>query len=817
MKGCTGMSTLASTAYVAGFGPVMVSVTRAGEPFSPPLLDKDMGKAPGVRPNGHWVAIGTPSARCDSPDKARLWDSWHASIGFACGRDARLLGIDSDCDDEVLSDLIRVLIYAYLPGAPVRYVDSPDHHRFLVPVRLSDEMPSGKGMTLRFSDGTRSFAIDFLGEGKQFVALGDHAGTQRPYAWSRDILSQIDGPFIFPEITLRTLTDIRLALVSAMDNSGWKLVSGQADISAPHVAPTNVQAEPEETVTEWLALVPNDDKATEFDDYNTFVGMAHAIWGASGGQAWGRDLWTAWCEQRPQATDGITDKIWESISHPHNGLDWIKVKARIVAPGAAAALMFRDATPVPPEMTDAVWTNIRDRFVWVRAHDLFVDMTTGIHYGHRAFDTELMSILPVLRRELAPGLKGKITATQLIMSRLDVVKVNNMTYWPGRPQITTDAKGHKLLNLWKAPSVPRQSVSAQDVKPWLDHVIYTVGNKPDGETFVKWLAFAIQHPDQKANWHPLLMTLPGVGKDSILAPVLPAIGQGNYKSVNATDLARNWNSYLEAKLIYMSEARQQGQNEKSPHAVMNEIKTYLANPPEMVEVERKGRDKYPVANLSMWVFFSNERVPVYLDVGDRRFWIIENFATLPQPKDYYDRLHAWFAANPFLVANYLMTYPLTAADIQSFKGNAPDNHAKANIINANTDPVDAAIREVIEDAVMGSGFPTLIVEMDEIKQAVKNKLMGRPLPGGPHFASRLRTAGARPAAVNALGASQCVRVSPTQVKRLWILADKDEQGRDYSKLTGVEAGKLYSSQKWPAPTQTRTGVPLGVVSDGSVV
>src|SRR6478609_3146601 len=302
------MSSLAQAVYAAGFGPVMVPVTVKGDPFHPPLEEKSMGKAPGVKPNGHWKAIGTPSAECTSEKEASLWDGWHANIGVACGRDPGTFAIDSDCDNHAVAVLIQQAICAHLPeDAATRYVDCPNHYRFLIPVRITGEMP--KGTTLRFAKGADSFGVDFLGEGKQFVAFGSHAGTGYPYAWTQDILSQIDGPWVFPEITAETLTRIKQDIVETLAQAGWVLTSGKTGTGGTSGTSEAPPVVAEEDLRAWLALNPNADTESQFDSYDQFIQMAHAIWGASGGADWGRGVWNDWCDQRPQGSDEIADRV----------------------------------------------------------------------------------------------------------------------------------------------------------------------------------------------------------------------------------------------------------------------------------------------------------------------------------------------------------------------------------------------------------------------------------------------------------------------------------------------------------------------------
>jgi len=818
------MSTLAQSAYDAGFGPVMVPVTRAGEPYTAPLDSKDMGKAPGVKPNGHWRAIPTTTATCGTRQSAGVWDGWHANIGIACGRDAHLMAIDSDCDDRDLADLIRGIVTAYVPNSPSRYVDCGFHHRFLIPVRIAgDVMP--KGASLRFGKGPLAFGIDFLGEGKQFVAFGSHAGTGYPYAWTQDILSQIDGPWLFPEITAETLTNIMIALEAALAQRGWKLVSGHIP-SQSYAQPVDIAPVTEPELRPWLALIPNTDKDTRFDSYQDFVTMAHAIWGASSGLSCGRDVWTEWCNQRLQGTDGIADRIWDSIKDTRVGLDWIRSRAAEVNPNGAAQLAFEDC-PINEDEAGAaeqavggipLWPMLRDQYIWIEAQGAFFNMVSGNILTRGVLDLHLADIAARLQRELTPGVRGRQTASQLISAQPDLIKVDNLTYWPGEQRFMTSPEGRPLLNMWRPAPLTRRTVSAQAAQLWHDHVEYVTGSKADADLLVKWLAFVVKLPREKPNWHPLIMTMPGIGKDSLLAPVIPAVGAKNCTSVNATDMSRNWTAYLESRLIYVSEARQQGGSEKSPHAVMNEIKQYLTMPPSMVGVERKGRDKYQVANLSAWVFFSNERAPLFLDDSDRRLWVIENFTAQPQSPAYYIAFHEWLKDNPDTVANYLLDYHLTAQDIDTIKGVAPATSAKQSIIQVNRDPIKVAVEEMIEEARHGAHFPVLIVAMEDMIGVVGAKLPKGKAPTSTALAFRLKEAGALPVAVGPNGEARVVRVSSTKFKRLWVLAPTDENGRVYSGLTGAQAAKLYNDAKWPsAPRQTSTGVPIDVVASDSVV
>ena len=299
----------------------------------------------------------------------------------------------------------------------------------------------------------------------------------------------------------------------------------------------------------------------------------------------------------------------------------------------------------------------------------------------------------------------------------------------------------------------------------------------------------------------------------MLVPVIYAVGARNAREVSADDLASQWTDYLEFKLVYVSETRQHTRGNKSSHDVMNDLKTYLADKPAVVGVHRKGRDKYAIPNLTAWVFFSNEHMPLYLAEGDRRLWIIENFAADKKSPDYYEKLHKWLEKNKALVASYLMDYPLTNADIQMFKGAAPDTAAKQRLIAANRDPVLVALEEIIEDAKYGVGHPTLVVTLEDIEADLKGRV--KYPPGRPHLGRYMRQVGARPVSESPSGEARPVR--GVNQKRLWILADKDADGRSYVGLSPKEAAEIFNLKAPPTGSrETSTGVTLRAVNEDEI-
>jgi hypothetical protein len=798
-------SGVASKAYNASFGPHMVPVTRAGEEFAGTLTDREMGKAPGTKTGNVWWPKAIESCQCSTVAMALEWDRWGANVGIATGREAQLVAIDVDFDDPGAAHIANTILRTHFKI--YRGVDTPGHHRFMYPMRIKGNMP--KGTTLKYEKNGVKIMLEILGEGRQFVAWGIHAKKLVPYTWSVDITEFVDGVYEFPEITLEQFLQIIDEVLTALTDAGWVKTSGSVTGNNAVTGTVERRTCTEYELARWLALIPNTDTDNQFDDRAAWVGMAHAIKGASDGAAWGYEMWLAWCNQRQQVP-GEPEKVWDSLKDDGRlGLDYIRGKAAERNAKLAAQLDFEFAPPPDPEQIaqlvadadeNSVWPPILSRFVFIKGQDKFFDLVTGESMTYRGFDMTLGAVADRMKNDAFPDDKTVRLPSQMFAKHSDAQKLDNFTYWPGQPRLCNEPKGRRyLVNTWRASSyLHRPGVSENDIRPWIDLVELICNDKAAAKKLIKFFALIVKRPGEKANHHPLIMTRQGLGKDTMLLPVIHAVGTGNSREVTADDQAEKWTDWAEHRFCYVSETRHHSRGNKSAHDVMNDLKPFLVDKPEFVGVLKKQKGKYLVPNLSMWVFFSNESHPLYLAEGDRRIWVIKNLDTMPPPPDYYEKLQAWLAKNIDLVASYLMDYPLTAADIAEFKGAAPMNAAKRDLIAANRDPVEVVVGEIVADAKLGAVFGSLLVTMEDFRAEVMKREPTTRV-SNQIIAKHLRKVGARPAAVGADGSSACTHIPGIGPKRLWLLADTDAAGHDYAKLSPTEIAQLWLSKKWPTP------------------
>ncbi len=121
-------------------------------------------------------------------------------------------------------------------------------------------------------------------------------------------------------------------------------------------------------------------------------------------------------------------------------------------------------------------------------------------------------------------------------------RVEQVSWVPGAPEIIEDRlitprgwrdhPGARCLNLYRQPLVVPGDAGLAG--PWVEHLekIYP----DDHEHISDWLAERVQAPAVKPNHALVLGGAPGIGKDTILAPVRIAVGPWNFRDVSPGNL-----------------------------------------------------------------------------------------------------------------------------------------------------------------------------------------------------------------------------------------------------------------------------------------
>ena len=258
-----------------------------------------------------------------------------------------------------------------------------------------------------------------------------------------------------------------------------------------------------------------------------------------------------------------------------------------------------------------------DAFIAFPPENRFLHMPTGVWWTKDGVNAHLKPV-PI-------GANSEVKAATWLMRNRAVQQVS---WLPGQPRIVRDRgfdssgqwqtmPGHRILNTWQ-PATPLPG-EARLATPWLDHLqeLYP----EHWEHLLHWLAHRVQRPGEKVNHAIVLGGGPGIGKDTLLEPVVQAVGPRNSREINPIVAAGQFNDFVESVLLRVSESRDQG-GKGDKYSLYEHMKPLTAAPPTWIEVSRKFRDPYPVPNCVGIVYTTNHSTDcLYLPADDRRHFV----------------------------------------------------------------------------------------------------------------------------------------------------------------------------------------------------
>ncbi len=311
------------------------------------------------------------------------------------------------------------------------------------------------------------------------------------------------------------------------------------------------------------------------------------------------------------------------------------------------------------------------------------------------------------------GKKVKITATEWLSQNRSI---EQMIWAPGYPKIIenkvalndefVDKNGISIFNQYRDPKFRNGDPNKADV--WLNHVreIYP----SDADHIIKWLAFKVQNPGIKINHALVLGGNQGVGKDTILEPVVYAVGSWNFVDVTPDQIKGNFNGFVRSVILRVSEARDLGDKERFGFYEL--MKNYTSSPPNTLRVNEKFIRECYCLNVCGVIMTTNYKSGgIYLPADDRRHYVAwsdknkEEFNT-----QYFSEVYKWYANGGIEnVSAYL-----NSIDLFDFDPKAPPSKTSAfwEIVNSGRPPEDDEISTCLE--VLGHPDVITLDDLNEI-------------------------------------------------------------------------------------------------------
>jgi hypothetical protein len=295
---------------------------------------------------------------------------------------------------------------------------------------------------------------------------------------------------------------------------------------------------------------------------------------------------------------------------------------------------------------------VLEQYVYLASKNVFLHRQSGV-------------MLPMVGFQAKYSHLGEALG-EAVKSRGEVEKVHEVTFDPGEEKIFEKA-GASYYNLWDG--LAAEGVDG-DAGPWLSHLARMVPDEKQRRHLVQWMAHTLQHPGEKINHAVVWGSRPGCGKDTILWPLMQALGE-HARNVQADALSGDFNEYLtKSKLVVFQEAQLEGDN--GAH-IERKLRTLLVTPPDELRVNLKGVSAFEVRNCVSAVITTNaEHAPLAVLGGDRRYFMLwtdirvmgNDGNMLPEWAQWYRDLWGWMKQGRgwLAVVGWLMRVDLTGFD-----------------------------------------------------------------------------------------------------------------------------------------------------------
>ena len=175
---------------------------------------------------------------------------------------------------------------------------------------------------------------------------------------------------------------------------------------------------------------------------------------------------------------------------------------------------------------------------------------------------------------------------------------------------------NKQINLFVMSELERNATPNSHPTPIIDRIIKHVVGQDNVGHFINWLAFVVQTKRASGTgW--VFHGSQGTGKGILFHRILkPIMGHHNAMQLRTANFEDNYNGFLEnTGLINVDEV--DVPKSRKDQQIMADLKNYMTEP--TVSIRKMYSNVYEVLNRTNWIFSSNKRNPIIVEMTDRRF------------------------------------------------------------------------------------------------------------------------------------------------------------------------------------------------------
>lgn len=459
--------------------------------------------------------------------------------------------------------------------------------------------------------------LQILAAGRQFVAYNIHPDTDEPYRWLRPAGWGDKHPCTpatmkyadCPQYDVKRVYDFIKSLHLLEETWGLNEKSGADElierIKAGDYKPGELRGD-ESLITHACKYIENLEE-WGWDDWNNRIMMP--LWGASGGEPWGLELAHKVSEPHSLYDKDTTDQRWEQLT--------ASPPSRI----GAGTLLWMARQNGMPFLGPRDW----DQYKVFVDRDSALNTDTGDWVSRQMFNDLFNS----------QKTKGQTPIQAFMLGRPE--QVYSTIVWD--PALTAGDVMQGKRKVWNTCIMPTDYGKPGDIGPWLE-LMQNIYGDAHVDMITKRMAFDVQYPHLKSQWHELIIGEHGVGKNLTKAPLRLWFEQtGVAKTINAERVESSFNSYVkDIKHLEIEEVA--GMNNR----IFNKLKSLLASMDPWYEVNEKFLRPYRMRNvISAWLS-SNEVDAVSLAPTERRLYVVHKHSNA-LPEDTLVDIFNWIRKN----------------------------------------------------------------------------------------------------------------------------------------------------------------------------
>jgi hypothetical protein len=519
-------------------------------------------------------------------------------IGIQCGN---LVGIDDDYEIEgVVTKEFRKAMNEvkdhYFPDALERL--GRETRSPLRVIKLDDKAQA-KSLNIG--------KLQILGKGRQFVAYNIHPDTDQPYRWKKEHSPASVDIREVPSFPVRLLNNFIKAVRILEETFG--LDPGKAGETVERIKEGDLEQGElkgdESLMRHAVGYLQNDDL-----DWDNWKRLLMALYNASGGKEWGRELAHVFSEKSDKYDEEATNKEWDAMDR--------SPPDRI---GAGTILWEAKQNPdyeaiKPKEFNDVIFIKNSGRIMSMKSGKDMMDRGT--------FNDVYVEIKS----------KGKTPLATFIHNYPEQV-YESETWDPTLPfGPNIDKHGYRVYNFCKFPEWFGEE---GNIEPWM--TLMTELFKEHVDTVIKRMAFDVQYPQLRPQWHMLVVGRHRIGKNAYSMPLDRWYDQhGMRQAPTAKSITKDFNRFMSrAKVIFVNELDEIGNSD------FNALKDFMAGSTTEVVINPKYGKQYSEKFVGSWYFTSNEVAPISISITEERLFVLH--VDRLAPKDRETRRFAWLEKN----------------------------------------------------------------------------------------------------------------------------------------------------------------------------